>query len=810
VLKIGFLNRESELRALSELACSERIGAEVLFLRASSGLGKSSVVEQFFSNVPSLKAVRVPILARIGGERLDYLNHIVRQIDDYATRTHKASRFQQFLSWSGSPALAAETASRVLGRLATLVPGGSVATPIIQSVLKSEEFSSQAIMLRDKSFDLAATSSYIADFIADPAAALAVDNIQQIDDRSLLILLNIIQETRNGLWIFEYTEGVAGHPLDKLLERLRSTGANVRRMNLEPLPWEELRRSLDVQEHAVEPILREHYSRSKGNLRDFLDATRIAREGSDLETDNGASTATMQRLRRLPNDLAQIVALLAMHDGQVDGEILNQAAARVWQRMEFAERFDFKEDISKLVDQNILVRNRNNIEFAHDSVMRTAQELDEHERFRRIAAISWLALYREMRRRTDIFVPSAAVSSAILFYSYYLGDDAELFATLRQLTASSIEALAPARLVTYVETLYARIASAGQGDRARLHALTHHIISTLYRIWAFGAAEKLVGMLRADSDVARFYRIALAVEMDKSGEALAGCEAIINECRPTPKHPLLLATQLVRLAALRMTNQLVECSNEYHALRASGVFHNSPLNPYFLILSSTALPADEAVPVIKKGVELFLSSGSTYEANCGRITLSQCLGDLGRLEEASDALDMVETSGSSDREQYTVWNNRAVLNLYRKKVDDEILSSLRRASLLAVDPFSRLIILTNLMLTLTLREEDVQAQEAGDQIHRLLHARVPEENEIRRIAAFNLAFFYSKIGMRHESTKMTDMARKIPSQVNQPLWDYRFGKRTSVPDTFEFRIRFDYYPPMFAYWQLDVADKIES
>jgi hypothetical protein len=96
VLNISFLNRERKLRALSALAHKDRSSSDVLFLRAPSGLGKSSIVDHFIQKEPQLKAVRVPMLDRIGGERLDDINHIVRQIDRFAERTKWSARLQSF------------------------------------------------------------------------------------------------------------------------------------------------------------------------------------------------------------------------------------------------------------------------------------------------------------------------------------------------------------------------------------------------------------------------------------------------------------------------------------------------------------------------------------------------------------------------------------------------------------------------------------------------------------------------------------------------------------------------------------------
>jgi hypothetical protein len=105
----------------------------------------------------------------------------------------------------------------------------------------------QAIIFRDKSLDVAATSSYLAEFMSDPLATLAIENIQYIDDRSLLILLNIIEQTRGGNWILEYTISEGGHSLDGLMERFRSSGASVHSVELINLPWVELRRAFAGQ-----------------------------------------------------------------------------------------------------------------------------------------------------------------------------------------------------------------------------------------------------------------------------------------------------------------------------------------------------------------------------------------------------------------------------------------------------------------------------------------------------------------------------------------------------------------------------------
>jgi hypothetical protein len=809
VRNIGFINRLNELQSLEAMVAEPQSGATALFIRAPSGVGKSSILLEFFRRQARLKAVRVPMLARLDTDRLDYLNHIVRELDEFAARARSFPRFQQFLSLSRSPQIAAETASRVVGRISAWFPAGAAAVPIAQKVLHTEEYSGQAIMFRDKSLDVAATSSYVAEFMRDPMAALAIENVQYIDDRSLLILLNVIEETHSGYWIFEYTNNADGHAFDTLMSRVRSTGADVRSMEISGLPWDELRREFAIENPTVESILRQYYLESNGNLRNFLDATRLSGPGGNPLLAHGSTSATKQVLARLPSDRAQIVALLAMHDGEVEIGLLKHAWIQIRNRAPFPEKYDFEGEISHLTQENICRCNGSIVKFDHDSVLRTAQEIDEHERMRRIAATAWLHIYREMRRTSDIFVAPAAISSAILFYSFYLGDEAELFSTLRNLTAESLAGLAPKRLLKYVEALYSRIDATGRTDKDRLHEVTKRVIRILYRINAFDVAQRLVGMLQPSSSVTRFYQAAIAVELDKPNDALVQCENILQDLSLGLGDLLIPSARLIKLAALRMTNQIADCEAEYRALQHEQVFKRSPLEPHFLIQAGLALPTDEAVPLVREGVAMFHKMDAPYEANCGRVTLSQCLGDLGRLDEAAAALDAVESSGMEERERYTVWNNRVVLNLYRRHSDDEMLRVLREAILLPDDRFSRLIILINLLLVHTLRYARAEAQEVADHIHKMLLEGIPQEYEIRRSAAFNLRYFYSKFDLKCEADEMMEFAINLPSRINQPLWDFRFGRRESVPEEYKFRIGFEYYPPMFAYWLLDASDRLE-
>lgn len=802
---LEFVNRVQELSALKRLALASSDGARVVFLRARSGVGKSGVVDQLIDTEPSLNAVRVAVLAKTGADNLSHLSHVVSRIDEYAARSGRFVRFQDFLKSSKNPAIFAETASRAAGRIgAAFAPAGVVA-PLAQRMLNAEEFNAHAVILKDKSLDLVALTGYLVEFMRQPNAVLGIENIQQVDDRSLMLLTNAIQEAQSGLWILEYTDEAGGHPLDRLLVRVRATGAASQILALNPLPWSELRNSLGMQSQPGEALLAVHYDRSGGNLRDFLDARTLVEHGGDALISSPGTSATSIVLKGLPSNRAQVVALIALHDGRAVVSLLRQALVHIGARGGFAERLDLDRELTALADANIVRVGDGVVEFAHDSILRELQGLPAFDRYTPIAATAWLAVYRELRTRNDPFLSPAALSTSILFYSYYLGDEAELFTTLREIATDAVQALAPDRLTAYVRLLFGRIQASGADNADRLHKLSHQIIETLYRVGQFDSAESLLPFLQADSDVVRYYRAALSIECGRTEEALEHCARILRETRRYPKNPLRLATGLLELAALRLANRLSECHSRYLGLREDRTFEGTPFAAHLDLLAGTALPTTAAVPLLRNAEAAFVAHAQEFEANCARITLSQCLGDLGEIEEARAALDRIDASPAiASAERYSVWVNRAALDLYAGRADEAV-ELLRTAALAASDRFSRLLILTNLLIGHTLTDQRSSAQDVADLLRGMLEERDPAEPEIRRIAAFNLEYFYRKYAMTADAERMRVLAKAEPSQVNQPLWEFRFGSKAVAPAEYAFRMRYDYYPPLFAYWQTDLS-----
>jgi hypothetical protein len=802
----AFINRVPELNALKALALKQRSAASVLLLRGPSGRGKSGIIDRLIETESSLVAVRVRISPRSGAERLGYISHIVHRIDEYAGRTSRFMRFQEFLSSSSNPALLRETASRMVSGVRSVFPPLALAVPLAQRVLNAEEYNAPAVVLKDKSLDLAALTGYLVAFMRTPLALIAIENIQQIDDRSLMVLTNAIQEAQSGLWVLEYTDyDVNAHPAEMLDRRVRDAGATVETIRLEPLPWPELREAADIGDAKGELLLAAQYSKSGGNLRDFFDARSLVREGSGDLIAATESSATALVLRSLSGAAAQVVCLLAMHDGQASVGLLRHALTLVAERGQFAERLDLDRELALLQDARILRRDYESVAFAHDSIPREIDALPTFARHKPIAAGAWLELYRRLRKRNDPFLSPAALSTSILYYSYYLGDDAELLTTLKAVASDAVQALAPDRLAAYVRLLFERIGALKSAGDARLHKLTHQIIATLYRIGDFENARRLLPFLKPESNIARYYDAAFATECGRPEDALAVCMGLLRELRLYPRNPLRLSVCLLELAALRSANRLEECLSRYKSLRESGSFDDPVFRAHLDLLSCVALPTGDAVPLLERAECAFVGQDSEFEANCARITLSQCLGDLGEIDKARAAITRVEQSRViGETERYTAWTNRAALDLYCG--DGASALELLKASVLVVsDRFSRLLILINLLIAHTLAGNRGAAQDVANLMQIMLDENDPGEPEIRRIAAFNLRFFLRRFGMESEADAVTKFAMTVESRINQPLWDYWFGRKAVAPAEYAFRMRYEYYPPMFAFWQVDLS-----
>src|SRR5262249_23521381 len=139
-------------------------------------------------------------------DSLSYVSHIVSKIDEYAAQSGRFPRFQDFIRSSKNPALLAETATRAVGQVGGVLAPATAMAPLAQRMMNAGDFNAHAVILKDKSIDLAALTGYLVEFMRLPHALLGVENIQQIDDRSLVLLTNALQQAQSGLWVLEYTD----------------------------------------------------------------------------------------------------------------------------------------------------------------------------------------------------------------------------------------------------------------------------------------------------------------------------------------------------------------------------------------------------------------------------------------------------------------------------------------------------------------------------------------------------------------------------------------------------------------------------
>lgn len=800
-----FLNRKTELNAICSFGSHLENRHRVLFACSETGVGKSALVRHYLATQEGRLAIKTSIIRTDELEGVPYLNQIAEQIDLWAEERKRFVQFSEFVASGFSAFEKRHFLSEVAVGAAGIVPGGSAISPAVRKALGTGEYNAERLLYGAQYSNDYTVIRYIVEFFNRGNSILSIDNIQEIDQKSISYISNIIRESRPGYWIFEYTRGTQGIDLQQLVEWVAALGCQVKIYEVEPLPWRELSQAFGIHDATIEQIVQKHYRQSKGNLKELFSFRHMSSlvEFSSVGGEDVVS-GTRQLLQHQRPNCLMVIALIAMHDGQVPEALLMEVFKCVPVFQVVSELTSISEILVSLIGDRILTRELGLIRFDHDSVLRVFFEIRVFEKYILIASRAWHSLYLGLKQNGDFFISEAEIVSSLIYYSFKIGDDAELWSSLKYLAEKSLNARAPKNVEVYVTSLYRRIERTGNSSRKYLHALTVDLVRLLYKVGSFETAMKLVALLDRQSEVAAFYHVALLSELDKPFEALEECRKIADDYKRYSAGNMWKAAQLILVASLRMANKVKECTATYEQLQSRRSYEDTPLEPYFRLLAGVALPATRAIESVRKSAELFAAAHLDHEANCARITLAQLFGDVGRLDEAASSLQSIDASDRL-RNISAELNNRAAIDIKKGVVGDTQKKQLVDAALLADDDFSLFIIYINIMTVSGVLNDLPRAFEAAGTIRRLLDSGSPLEYEIRRIASFNLSWFYERQNLLSEAKAMLDLSKSIPSEINGELWDYRFGRRQSLSSEHTARAALEFEVPMFAYWQLDVS-----
>jgi tetratricopeptide (TPR) repeat protein len=802
--ELPFINRKRDIEILSEIVNSRLAEEQILVVSAESGIGKTRLVDRVLEGYRRTPVFHVRTVdhPQFVVEQGAYLQSTFRAIAETADKDSRLLHFSTFRKERRGLSTLGIVAKGALVHVSKKYLGDNAASVVADATGK-------LIRENSPSNDL---ELYALDILEQNPCLIRIENLQKIDAESLNALCRILETCRNVCAIFEYTEKSPGAvPFETIQATCRNYGLRLNAYHVAPIAIEELFESLKDFPDILFGALKQHYEAEGGNLRVLIDLRvwidNQSRAGSDKKIDIGELNTTRAVLRSLGNPSRLLLALVAVHGGDVDAELVNAAlAALPVAQAQSLGVVDAAAIIKELCAIQYLAQSESRLRIAHDSV--TAALIDDpaNAKMLALARTIWIDLYRSIADAGDPFVPATeALHWLALLYSA-ANQVEQLLWVFERCGHAALESLAPKRVVALFDQIADRAAERSlRIEPSRLDQLLEYQGEILYDAnWlneacaCFERAGKLrlsARLMYADSCISAnrsdigFATLDL-LEEEHAGERLSG--------------PVHFRTGLIRLHGLRSAGQLEECETLFCKMLKLEKELPAKQRAFLQRSADVGLYRDDDIPEAMRYLEESIAVCEQLELRAdeaaARLALCQHLGYAGRLDEAQAQLDKAEALAKRVWiEQYSLLNNRAVISLLRGDDQHAAAAMLIKALMLATEDGDQLLILANLL--------GAGHDAATPQLARLVEDIPDLSDELAKIAHYNLSVRYLDHGDEASVERHRAKAAAMKDEPDSQFWRSAIDGAPAMAPGVQLRLSRRYCLTFIVHWRLSHAPR---
>jgi len=804
----GFINRETELALFKrEFATTSREHNRVIFLVAPSGFGKSEFTEKLLSDVHRALAVKVRIPANIEGDA-----PFIRELGGELNRLSKA----QAAVINAADFLGGVKSSRVarMHDSSLLRDSGSsgVGLRIVPAIARIYDRKANAgeydfeLLLRDSSpQSLLKIFEYVRYVFTQQALCIAIENVQVIDNTSERMLQDILAEPRGHFVILEYTPGkTAVHDVSDLEKRFSGRGNETKRVWLEPLRAEEIVRRAGM--HLDPNTTAELYASFDGNLKNLTDFILVRQTSAELagvvagpSLHNG--TAELVRSQR---SAAQIVlALIVAHRSNVSHEALRSLYVHGPQFRE--AHIDVEHALTDLEHNQLIRTDRGRIEPDHDSVAAEVEKSLSGQLT--LACRAWASYYREKLETRDFAESSRDQVLDRLFSFYARIDPSKLQPLLGDIRLAALSSFTLKR----AEMLLQRVEDSLAGFDASLpyhEALRWELIDTYYDAGLYDRALGALHRVRTKLMRRTVMHAAVLDRVDRHAESVRLIHSALSTT--ARRHDSFeLSLKLIEMICYRSMNDYAACARVYTEIGSIREYRTLPEYGFYLRNAEIVLPVADSIPLLEESVALFERLRHDSAEAQSRIALGMELTRLGRLDEAKMQIDRAESLLAERRlDWHIIYNNRAVLTLYRGGADLETLDELlRKAYLTANIAFDRVAIDNNRLAAHAMVGDHAFCLSLIESLEQ--KARDMAEEVLLCITLYNISVYHGIRGDTDQQARYLWMSRQCSNDW-PAYWANRYDKTPITGDpAAKYLAQYPFDLVLLSTWHIEVSDFAE-
>ncbi|MCD8044220.1 MAG: hypothetical protein LUH10_14305, partial [Tannerellaceae bacterium] len=364
-----FINREIEKIFFEhDIATFRPTHSRIVIISASTGWGKSCLIDEVIKNRSDYDLDHRVKIKQKESEDCDsgfFIKKLVKQLDINSLRSKpEYLRFNEFVHQEN---LSEIIGGVVIKKFLTPIGGNDYLNQ-----RKSDDENIQEWLGNELNL-LLLGKEYIKYILKKRRIIVAIENIQNIDEYSIKAFRDILRETNNAYFIFEYTTGERSNISISELRGHFQNITDISDYTLAKLDKHEIIKTLDKEDEVIIGILNDTYEASDGNL--FKLSLLLNDIDSLKPHKNLAYNETIKNIiTHLSDPQKMVLLIIESHRGVISPSLLKEIVAT--HLADLLKVCQIDSILTILAGHHIIEYTKNNIKIAHDSLIRELNIID--------------------------------------------------------------------------------------------------------------------------------------------------------------------------------------------------------------------------------------------------------------------------------------------------------------------------------------------------------------------------------------------------------------------------------------------------
>lgn len=770
------LDREMETSDVIGIINTVTENNKIILLTGISGVGKSGLIEKL-SLSPLLRNVIISVKISKSSvdtiENLQYFNAIYKAVTKYA----KTKMFDKILS----PTQQGVKNGKNLYRIMIDIIKGRLGLNEINFFAEPEENES---IIRKK--------EYLSYILKKTNVILDIENIQNIDTQSLEILKEIILESSNSTFIFEYTLSKNNFEhYENMYKEFKEVKAEIWCYKVDKMDFL-IAKKLAPQNIAIdEENLYALYEESEGNLMEIILANaNITNNTSNITT----------KINSLSKNEKYILYIIYLNDSPIYYDEL-----AIMTVVESSEKIikDFellKYLVNELCDKKVLVMDKDYVKIKHDSIIESLG----HNIPTPILYCAYSTLKEYYNKRLD----SDSVAVEKLLFLYLKFSDQELLSFLEKVKEYILNLKYPDLIIKKLGHFREDMLNIGFNGFNGTYYLTLMIVEICLNKKMGDEAQKNLDLIFDESNA---YHIALQAQILSLQENMESHDALQELILKTPANSRL---QLIcEICILYLKTKLFTSAQTkiYGEKLIKNSFYQEYPEYAFLLRNYAELCDDiETCSVLyMKSLDIFKQNNMFHEMASVYLSLSMIYAYDGNITLANQYIEDALSLDGGEISMCYILNNKSTLQILENNYNETTEKNLRNALLLSESKYEKLIVNANLLVYYCLICNFLKAKEVAYNIENSNYEDFRYE-ELLHIVYQNLYYFYSVFN--HDNSKKTYYYNHILTLVDSPNIRESTKELASgmnhLIESHNFYAQFPYRVDFLGYWEFTIDSNL--